>query len=477
MRGAPATCVAPIPMPWTIQDVLAATGAQPAFSPVPELAFDSVNTDSRRAGPGQLFFALRGATHDGHDFLVAALGAGVAAAVVDHVPAAVPRQGLLTVPDTLRALGDLAAWTRRRQALRVVGITGSNGKTTTKELTAAIAEAAAPTPDAVLKTEGNLNNLIGLPLTLLCLRGHETVAVLEMGMNQPGEIARLTEIAGPTCAVITNVGPVHLEGVGGTLDGVAAAKGELFAGLTPDAVMVVNRDDERVRRLAAPYRNPKVTFGADADVRASRVRDAGTDGIAFDLEIGAQRADVRLRLLGTHNVQNALAAAAVGHALGIDIDTIAVGLARAQGVGMRLQVMRLANGVTIVNDAYNANPSSVEAALQAINSLPGRPIVVVGEMRELGDETRRAHRGIGERAGALGAWRLIAVGNCADEVAAGARAAGMPASHVHVCASHAAAAATVTAHWRSGDTVLVKGSRGARMEEVVRLLQAARTEP
>jgi len=477
MKGAHAHRAAPFPMPWTIHDVLAATAARTASTLPTELRFESVTTDSRRARHGELFFALRGPQHDGHDHLAAAFAGGVVAAVVERLAPDVPNDRLLLVPDSLRALGDLAGWTRRQRPLRVVAITGSNGKTTTKELVAAVCEAGAGSAASVLKTEGNLNNLIGMPLTLLRLRGDETVAVLELGMNQPGEIARLTEIAAPTCALITNIGPVHLEGVGGTIEGVAAAKGELFAGLAPDAVMVVNRDDERVRRLAAPYPNPKVSFGADGDVRAHRVRDAGTDGVAFALAVGGRHADVRLRLMGAHNVQNALAAAAVGHALGIDLDVIAVGLARAEGVGMRLQVTRLANGVTLVNDAYNANPSSVEAALQAVQRLPGRSVVVVGEMRELGDETRRAHRGVGERAGTLGVWRLIAVGECAADVLAGARAAGMPADRVHACPTHADAAAVVQAHWRSGDTVLVKGSRGARMEEVVRLLQAARSEP
>ncbi|MCK6556546.1 UDP-N-acetylmuramoyl-tripeptide--D-alanyl-D-alanine ligase [Candidatus Binatia bacterium] len=445
--------------------------------PCPEPCFAAVSTDSRHVSPGQLFFALRGPQHDGHDFVNQAFVAGAAAAVVERMPPAAPPGRLLVVSDSLRALGDLAAWTRRQYPLRVVAITGSNGKTTTKELVAAVCETAAGGAGAVLKTEGNLNNLIGLPLTLLRLRGSETVAVLELGMNQPGEIARLTEIATPTCALITNIGPVHLEGVGGTIAGVAAAKGELFAGLAPDAIMVVNRDDEHVRRLAVPFPNRKVTYGVDGDLRAHHVRDVGTDGVAFTLALGNREAEVRLRLMGAHNVQNALAAAAVGHALGIDLDVIAAGLARAEGVGMRLQVIRLPNGVTILNDAYNANPSSVEAALQAIRHLPGRPVVVVGEMRELGDETRRAHRQVGERAGALGVWQLIAVGDCAADVVAGARSAGMPADRVHRCPTHAAAAAVVRAHWRKGDNVLVKGSRGARMEEVVRLLQAARDEP
>jgi UDP-N-acetylmuramoyl-tripeptide--D-alanyl-D-alanine ligase len=471
-------------MSWMLQDVLAATagvtdaGSAAAGMACPE-TFTAIATDSRRIEPGALFVALRGTQHDGHDFVIEALQRGAVAVMVDHRIAGVEPERLIRVADTLRALGDLAAWTRRQYPVRVVAVTGSNGKTTTKELIAGICAAAdfPPPRRRFLKSEGNYNNLIGLPLTLLGLHGDEAVAVVEMGMNQPGEIARLTEIACPDYAVVTNVGPAHLEGVGGTLAGVAAAKGELFAGLSPEAVIAVNLDDEWVRRVAAAFPGRKVTFGHGGDVRAGAVVNLATDGVAFDLHVGGRSAKVRLRLIGAHNVMNALAAAAIGHAMGLSLDVIASGLQRATPPSQRMQIVRLANGVTLINDAYNANPSSVEAALEALRRLSGRPVVVLGDMRELGDESGRAHHTVGERAASLGVRQLFLFGAHAAAMAAGARAGGLGADAIHVCASHAEVAAAVVAQWQPGDCVLVKGSHGMRMDEVVRLLEGAGMSP
>jgi UDP-N-acetylmuramoyl-tripeptide--D-alanyl-D-alanine ligase len=462
-------------MKWTLQDVLTATGGCTA-APAPALSFATVITDSRRIEAGALFIALRGERHDGHDFVAEALRGGASGAVVDRVIGGVAPATLVRVPDTLKALGDLAAWTRRQQPLRVVAVTGSNGKTTTKEMIASIC-AAGSASASVLKSEGNFNNLIGLPLTLLGIRGDETVAVLEMGMNHPGEIARLTEIARPDYGVITNVGAAHLEGVGGTLAGVAAAKGELIAGLPRDAVIAVNADDEWVRRVAATFPGRTITFGRTGDVRARNVAEQGSDGVAFELLIGKRSAPVRLQLIGRHNVVNALAAAAIGHAMGLRIAMIAAGLERTIGPAMRMMAKRLANDVTLINDAYNANPSSVEAALVALRRFSGRLAVVLGEMWELGDESRRAHFAIGERAASLGVRQLFLLGAHAEAMAAGARAGGVPPDGVHVCGSHAEVAAAVVARWQPGDIVLVKGSRGMQMEEVVRLLEGAGSSP
>ena len=364
-------------MHWTLQDVLTATRGDAAPQARRDLVFDAVTTDSRAVTPGALFVALRGVNHDAHDFVADALRNGAASAVVERTVAGVAAASLVRVSDTLKALGDLAAWTRSMHPLPVVAVTGSNGKTTTKEMIASIC-ATAGAAGGVLKSEGNFNNLIGLPLTLLQLRGDETVAVLEMGMNHPGEIARLTEIARPNYAVITNVGLAHLEGVGGTLAGVAAAKGELFAGLRRDGAIAVNRDDPWVRRLAACFPGRTVTFGRDGEVRARSINGQAGDGIVFDLQIGAHTAPVQLRLIGHHNVMNALAAAAIGHAMGLSLATIAQGLERTVGPAMRMKTMHLVNGVTVINDTYNANPSSVEAALVALRRFPGRPVVVLG---------------------------------------------------------------------------------------------------
>ncbi len=461
------------PMNWTLQDVVNATGVTAAAAVADDVIFSSISTDSRQVEAGALFFALRGPRHDGHNFVAEALRLGAAGAVVDH-----PLEGvsapLVCVPDTLVALGDLARWTRVRSPIRVVAITGSNGKTTTKEMIASICSAADfPPPRArILKTQGNENNLIGLPRTLLHLQGDEAVAVLEMGMNRAGEIARLSEIARPDYAVITNIGPAHLEGFGGSLAGVAAAKAELFTGLSREAVIAVNLDDEWVRRLATVFVGRQITFGSDAEVCARAVVDLGSDGIAFDLVVAERVAKVRLRCIGQHNVSNALAAAAIGHAMGLSIKVIVRGLERTVATAMRMQVTRLPNGVTLINDAYNANPSSVEAALLALRRFSGRPVVVLGEMWELGDEARRAHRLIGERAAALGVQQLFLMGAQAEAVAAGACAAGMRTEAIHVCGSHAEVADAVAARWQPGDIVLVKGSRGMKMEVVVRLLES-----
>jgi UDP-N-acetylmuramoyl-tripeptide--D-alanyl-D-alanine ligase len=466
-------------MNWTLHDVLTATAATGAPALPLDTTFSSVTTDSRHVEPGALFFALRGPYHDGHDYVVEALQRGACCAVVDRAAAGLPASRSIRVRDALHALGDLAASTRARDAVRVVAITGSNGKTTTKEMIAAICVAAEfpPPRPRVLKTEGNLNNLIGLPLTLLQLRGDEAVAVLEMGMNRPGEIARLTAIARPDYGVVTNIGPAHLGGVGGTLAGVAAAKGELFAGLSPDAGIAVNTDDAWVRRIAAPFPGRKVSFGEAGEVRARGIADFGADGVAFDLEMDGRSAKVRLPFSGRHNVANALAAAAVGHLLGLRLDVIAGGLQHTTRPAMRMEVKRLRNGVTLINDAYNANPSSVEAALLALRRFAGRPVAVLGEMWELGDESRRAHRAIGERAATLGVQHLFLLGEHAEDAAAGARAAGMRPDAIRVCGSHQEVADAVGARWQPGDTLLVKGSHGMRMEEVVRLLEAMGNSP
>jgi UDP-N-acetylmuramoyl-tripeptide--D-alanyl-D-alanine ligase len=413
-------------MTWTGEEIARAVGAA---APAGARSASAVCTDTRKLTPECLYVALRGATHDGHAFAADALARGAALALVDHLPAGVDAARALVVSDTLRALGDLAAWTRGRWGGRVVAITGSNGKTTTKEMLAAILEQVWP--GRVLKTYGNLNNLIGLPLTLFNLGGDEEAAVLELGMNAFGEIARLTEIATPDVGVITNVGPAHLEGVG-SLDGVARAKGELFKGMPATGTIAVNMDDARVAAAATAFAGRRIEFGAGRAVRAEAIDDGGVSGLAFTLSIGVQRAPVRLHAAGRHNVHNALAAAAAAHALGIEIGAIAAGLAAAEPPKMRMQVVRLTNGVTVINDAYNANPGSTEAALDAVGRLPGRAIAALGEMRELGAQSDALHAAVGAHAVAAGVAWVLAVGPGAEPIAAGARRAG--AAAVDVCA-------------------------------------------
>ncbi len=454
-------------MRWSVAEIVAATGADVRQRGAAS-AFAAISTDTRTLAQGALFVALRGERHDAHAYLADAAAAGATGVLVDRDAPVPDGVTVLAVPDTLRGLQDLAASLRQRLAPRVVAITGSNGKTTTKEMLAAIL-AAASAPDAVLKTAGNLNNLIGVPLTLLRLSGRERHAVIEMGMNALGEIARLTEVADPDVGVITNVAPAHLAGVG-TLDGVARAKGELYARMRTTATAVANAGDERVSALAARFPGRVVRFGDGAEVAASAVRCDAAGAATFELAVAGRSTPVRLAIPGRHNVANALAAAAAAHALGIDVAAMRRGLERVAPVGNRMRRITLPNGVTIVNDSYNANPASVAAGLQTLHdAAAARRIAVLGDMLELGAASAELHREVGRLAAELGIDALYLLGDYATETAAGARTQ-MPADAVHVAASHAAIAAQLGGAVQPGDWVLVKGSRGQRMEEVVRLL-------
>lgn len=436
------------------------------------------NTDSRTAAAGDLFFCLKGPTFDGHDFALATAGAGAAGVVCERARATAIRDALaaaglgaavLAVDDTQRALGDLATWYRRGLAGPVVGVTGSNGKTTTKEMIRAILLAGFG-EGHVLATQGNLNNLIGVPLTLFRAEPAHRAAVIEMGMNAPGEIARLAEIAEPTVGLITCVGEAHLEGLG-SIENIAKAKGELFGGLRPGAVAIVNADDPRVVGQASRFAGRHVTFGTGGDVRAEDVRCVHLDASSFDVVHEGSREHVELPLGGRHNVQNALGAVAAGLAAGVSLADAARGLCAMTPPPMRLAVERLPNGVLLINDAYNANPSSVAASLATLGSLDSRPVVVLGDMRELGPSAPDLHRRVGRQAAAISPALLCAWGEHAGHVAEGAREGGLDAARVVVCARHEDAADAVARAWLPGDAVLVKGSRGSAMEKVAEALR------
>ena len=453
--------------------------------------FARVSTDSRTASPGDLFFCLRGPTFDGHAFIAAVSDAGAAGVVcertqgsaaraaIERTSAAIERAGaaraatgmtaVLEVDDTLHALGDLAAWYRGGFDGPLVGITGSNGKTTTKEMLRAIFLAHFG-EGRVLATQGNLNNLIGVPLTIFGLAPAHAAAVIEMGMNVPGEIARLTEIAAPTVGLITCVAEAHLEGLG-SIEGVARAKGELFEGLPASSVAVVNVDDANIVREASRFAGRRLTFGSTGEVRASDLHGGRIDSSSFDLSFAAGREHVELPLGGRHNVQNALGAAAAALAAGVPLATIARGLSAMKPPPMRMSAELLASGVILVNDAYNANPGSLGAALDTLGGLDARRIVVIGDMLELGPRAAALHRRVGEQAAAIAPVLLCAYGGFAADVAAGAAAAGLDASRIRVCARHEDAAAEVARVWLPGDAVLVKGSRGSAMEKVVDALR------
>ena len=426
--------------------------------------------DSRAVEPGNLFVALPGERVDGHDYVGAALDAGAAGVLVARRPDPAVLAGrdatVVRVADPLAALQAVAgAWRTRFDPL-VVGITGSIAKTSTKEAVAAVLGTAMPT----LRNEGNLNNEIGLPLTVLRLRGKHRAAVLEMGMYVGGEIADLARIGRPEIGVVTAVQAVHLSRIG-TLDAIVRAKGELVEALPDDGVAILNADDERVRRMAARTRAEVVTYGFadDADVRATGVRSLGARGMAFDLVTAGGRSAVEIAALGELSVHNALAATAVGLAAGLRPAVIAAALAAGWSAPHRAQLVT-AGGVTIVDDSYNASPGSVVAALKLLAGLPGRRIAVLGELLELGDDHEDGHRRVGAAAAEL-ADRVIVVGDGAAGIADGVAAAG--GRDPERVADRDAARERLIETLAPGDVVLVKASRGIALDVLVDELAAA----
>jgi len=456
-----------------LDDVLAATRGELAQLG-DRIRFPGVTTDTRAIRPGELFVAIRGATHDGHDYLPEAARRGAGAVIMERAGADQPLGcGVVVVRETLAALGDLAALHRRRRSAQVLAVAGSNGKTTTKEMAAAILHRAFGA-ETVLHTHGTQNNLVGLPLTLLRLGDTQRVAVLELGMNGPGEVWRLAEIAAPDAGVITCVAPEHLEGVG-SLHGAAEAEAELFRRLRPSAIAVVNVDDPLVVEAARTFPGRVVRFGSGGDVRAEDVEDRGLEGSAFTLRIGADGIPVRLPVPGRHNVGNALAAAALTSLAGAPLEAMRDALEGFEPPSMRMQVQRLPSGVTVINDAYNANPASMAAALQTLAASPAaRRPAVLGEMRELGAETEPAHEELGRVAATAALDLLVAIGPYGALVRAGAEAAGMPAERIVVTSEHGEAGERLRAAVRAGDLVLLKGSRGATLEAVLAYLTGGR---
>ncbi len=450
---------------FTLEQAAWAAGAQVH---APGGPFAGVFTDTRAPVRGGLFVALRGENFDGSNFLPQAVQGGAAGVLVpsDAVAKAPPGVAVLSALDTGRALGSLAAaWRRQLAEVRVVCITGSTGKTSTKELIAEVLAAAGPT----LKTEGNLNNEIGVPLTLLRLGPAHRYAAVECGMNHLGEIARLAAWADPDVGVVTNAGPVHLEGVG-SLEGVAHAKGELFHALRDQGVAVANADDARVLQQARLSRRKLVSFGASygADVRLIAAHHQGL-GLRVELEFSGARHHVELKLIGTHNGGNAAAAAAVGLALGLDAETILRGLAHATTPGRRMRPERMHNGALLIDDCYNANPSSMKAALLTLTHLvqgKGRAIAVLGDMLELGPTELDLHRDVGRFAAGAGLSLLVCFGARARALGEGAQEAGLSADSVECVDDAQEAVRLVQSRARPEDVVLIKGSRGMKMERI-----------
>ncbi|MDY6972917.1 MAG: UDP-N-acetylmuramoyl-tripeptide--D-alanyl-D-alanine ligase [Thermodesulfobacteriota bacterium] len=451
--------------------MLEAEGSWPTGAPEkPQTVFSGLSTDSRRIRPGELFWALKGERFDGHDFVLKAVERGAAGVVVQkhHLPTGESRIPIaISVDDTIKALGDLAGWWRRQYRVRVFAITGSSGKTTTKEMAASILEMGNRT----LKNQGNFNNLIGLPLTILRLEEGHSNMVVEMGMNQPGEIARLTEIADPDVGVITNVGMAHLEGLR-DIEGIARAKSELVEKISSKGKVLANGDDELLMKTVLSFRKDVLTFGLgrENDVRACRIRDSGRKGVSFDLRYQGRSMPVRLRTPGLQNVSNALAAAAIGLCSNEPDGHIVEGLARFAGIEGRFTVVPLAGGVTLVDDTYNSNPSSLKAALESVKTLvdkDGRIIVGLGEMMELGDAASSAHLEAGRLVAEIGAHYLLAMGEHAHEMVDGAVKSDMPRFRGEVVKTHSEMVKRIIDEIREKDLILLKGSRKMELGKVV----------
>jgi len=431
--------------------------------------FDQVCTDSRRLNPGDLFVALSGPNFDGHDFASEALAQGAAGVMVrqGRVPGLEPA---ILVEDPLAGMSRFAAHWFERLSGPVMAITGSNGKTTVRALLAAIAESQWPA--RVLATQGNLNNEIGLPLTLLRRRDQHYAAVLEMGANHHGEIARLGNLAQPDIALITNAGPAHLEGFG-DVDGVARAKGELIEALAPDGIAVLNADDPRfpVWQALAGERQI-VRFGqAQGDVHVLGEAELNASGVRARVHTPAGEFELKLALPGSHNLLNALAAAAAAVAADIPPAVIARGLASVQPEPGRLQPVAGPNGSLIVNDSYNANPASLKVALEWLGQQGAPRWLLLGDMGELGSEGPAAHRQAGEWAKAAGVDRLFTLGPLARE-------AGQACSTHDHFASHQEAASQLAEQLHAGVTLLVKGSRSMALEKVIaELIDAQQSLP
>ncbi len=426
-------------------------------------SIDKISTDSRTLKRGELFVALRGENFDGHAFVESVAKTGAAGAIVEsnwkgEVPA---NFALIRAEDTLQAYQELAANYRRSLSVKVVAITGSNGKTSTKDFAAAVLAHRF----RVTKTEANFNNHVGLPRTILEATSQDEVAVWEIGMNHPGEVAALAKLAAPDVAIITNIGVAHIEFMG-SREAIAAEKGALVEAVDAQGTVILNADDPFTRSIAARTRAKVILAGTTAGtIRASEISQSGS-GTDFTILEGAHRCRAQLPVPGLHMVQNALLAVAAGRVFGLSLEDCAAGLVAAPLTKARLQIKEI-HGVQFIDDSYNANPESMKAALRTLVELDadGKRIAVLGEMRELGSESDRGHREVGETAAILGVDCLIAIGGVAAAIASAAERAGLRNSRAVSSTTEAAELLGEIAE--PGDLVLIKGSRSARTEQVI----------
>jgi UDP-N-acetylmuramoyl-tripeptide--D-alanyl-D-alanine ligase len=440
----------------------------------PEQTFSGTLIDSREVGPEDLFVAIVGPNHDAHSFVPGVLLSGAAGALIqsDRISDTIgPSKGfLIHVDDTTLALADLARGHRQSFDGPLIGITGSNGKTTTKELCADILRGQGPT----LATRGNLNNNYGVPLTLLRREEEDVFAIIEMGMNHRGEIATLCAIAEPTIGILTNVGTAHIEFLG-SREAIAEEKGDLLASLPASGTAILPRDHPLAFAQAARTKAAVLSFGQhpEADLRASAIRFLDGGHFVFQLDSPFGQGEIRVPGLAETIVENALAAAGGAFAAGGSFETVAEGLAEHAGIPGRMQPRKLAGEILVIDDTYNANPQSMQNALETIARIParGKRFVALGQMGELGDVADTAHRELGALAARLDLDGLFVLAPAAALIAEGARDAGMPADRIHEGADHTALAVALRARLGKGDCVLVKGSRAARMERVIDALE------
>lgn len=460
---------------FTVKDILDVTNGK-LISGNPGDMMTGVSIDTRKVAKGELFVAIKGERFDGHSFILDAISKGAGGVLVQeggitNANFKMPDVSFVCVPDSIKALGDVANFHRSRFNIPIIGITGSNGKTTTKEMTAAILSKKFNT----LKNFGTENNSIGVPLTLMRLNNEHNIAILEMGANHIGEIKRLSEIARPTHAIITNIGSSHLEYLE-NLDTVLKVKCEILEYLGADARLVLNGDDEMLKGINTFLKcikiNPKIVkFGLnkDADFYADKI-NLEPDGISFRLN---GKWDIALGVLGRHNVYNALSAIAMSWDFGIPIEDIIDALKEFRVPNMRMEVKRLGD-IKVINDSYNANPQSMKQAIEALRDMTteGRKVLVAGDMLELGTFAGRFHHLVGRQAAESGIDLIVAVGRLAEHVAKGAQEAGMSGKKIKLCAVTKEAREKVAGLIKKGDTILIKGSRAMKMEEIVEELEA-----
>ena len=452
-----------------VEECLRAIGGKNS-SGVGDEFFRGVSIDSRTLKKGELFVCIQGDRFDGHNFIKEAQDKQAAAIVLSEESEMGRVRGktpvVIRVKNTLKALQELALFYRKKMPVKVIGITGTNGKSTTKEMTAAITEKKFKT----IKTKGNLNNHIGLPLNIFDLSKTDEIAVMEMGMSAAGEIKRLAEIAKPEIGVVTNISEGHLVHLK-TLKKVQAAKGELFDSLSEKETAIVNADDPLVLELAKSVRAKVITYGIykGADIKAENICPMDREGFKLSVNFSGKNIPMCIPFLGECNIYNALAAIATSWSLGIAPDDIKQGLMAAKLLANRFEVSEH-RGVTIINDSYNANPRSMKEALKILAKYKckGRRFFIVGEMLELGDLSKPAHKALGVDVAKYSIDYLVTVGDFSSHVAKSAVASGMNKKNTAIASGHECAVAFIKKHSRSGDCLLVKGSRGSKMEEVVR---------